>query len=136
MKTTPALIAALALAGCAQPGPKPLYQWAGYQDAVYQHLKSNGSDPGAQIALMEAQIAKNGVAGEATPPGMHAHLALLYGKTGDDVAAQRHLETERARFPESAAYVDFLLKNTGKDGSKGAAATVNAPAVAASQPKS
>lgn len=136
MKTTFPIVAALALVGCAQPGPKPLYQWAGYQDAVYQHLKSNGSEPGAQIALLEAQIAKNKVAGEATPPGMHAHLALLYGKTGDDVAAQRHLETERAQFPESAAYVDFLLKNTKKDAGKSAASAVNAPADAASQPKS
>ena len=136
MKNTLALIGALALVGCAQPGPKPLYQWAGYQDSVYQHLKSNGSEPGAQIAILEAQIAKNKVAGEATPPGMHAHLALLYGKTGDDVAAQRHLETERASFPESASYVDFLLKNTKKDAGKSAASAVNPPADAASQPKS
>ena len=70
-------------------------------------------------------------AGEATPPGMRAHLALLYAKTGDDVAAQRLLEAERAQFPESAAYVDFLLKNTRK----AAGQTANAPAVAASQPK-
>lgn len=130
MKKTLALVAALALVGCAQP-PKPMYQWAGYQNSVYQYLKSNGAEPGAQIAALEAQIEKNKVAGEATPPGMRAHLALLYAKTGDDVAAQRLLEAERAQFPESAAYVDFLLKNTRK----AAGQTANAPAVAASQPK-
>ena len=129
MKKTLALAAALALVGCAQPGPKPLYQWAGYQNSVYQYMKSNGSEPGAQIAALEAQIEKNKVANEANPPGMRAHLALLYSKTGDDVAAQRHLEAERAQFPESAAYVDFLLK-TKKDPGKSAA---TAPAPAASQ---
>ncbi|MCE4537187.1 DUF4810 domain-containing protein [Pelomonas sp. P7] len=132
MKTTLTLLAALALAGCAQPGPKPLYQWAGYQNSVYQYLKSDGSEPGAQIAALEAQIEKNKAAGEATPPGMRAHLALLYSKVGDDVAAQRHLEAERAQFPESAAYIDFLLKNVKKDGSKSA---ISAPAAAASQAK-
>lgn len=132
MKTTLAFVAALALAGCAQPGPKPMYQWAGYQNSVYQYLKSDGSEPGAQIAALEAQIEKNKAAGEANPPGMRAHLALLYSKVGDDVAAQRHLEAERAQFPESTAYIDFLLKNVKKDGSKSA---TNAPAAAASQAK-
>ncbi|HEV6966982.1 DUF4810 domain-containing protein [Roseateles sp.] len=132
MKTTCTLLAALALAGCAQPGPKPMYQWAGYQNSVYQYLKSDGSEPGAQIAALEAQLEKNKAAGEATPPGMRAHLALLYSKVGDDVAAQRYLEAERAQFPESAAYIDFLLKRVKKDGAKSA---ISAPAAAASQAK-
>jgi hypothetical protein len=127
VKTFALVAAALMLVGCAQPGPKPLYQWAGYQTAVYQHLKADGADPGAQIATLEAQIEKNTVAGEASPPGMHAHVALLYSKMGDDVAAQRHLQAERALFPESAAYVDFLLKASKKDSAKPAAV---APAAA------
>lgn len=127
-----ALVASLALVGCAQPGPKPLYQWDGYQSAVYQHLKSNGSEPGAQISVLEAQIEKNQAAGAATPPGMRAHLALLYSKMGDDVAARRHLEAERAQFPESATYVDFLLKAAKKDAASSSAGTA---AAAASQPK-
>jgi hypothetical protein len=124
-----ALIASLALVGCAQPGPKPLYQWEGYQGAVYQYLKSNGGDPGSQIATLEAQIAKNQAGGVATPPGMRAHLGLLYSKMGDDGAARRHLEAERAQFPESAAYIDFLLKSAKTSAAAGA------PAPAASQPK-
>lgn len=120
------LIAPLALAGCAQPGPKPLYQWEGYQPAVYQYLKTNGSEPGALIATLEAQIEKNQATGAATPPGMRAHLALLYSKMGDDVAARRLLEAERAQFPESAAYVDFLLKRSAKP-------AADAPAAPASQ---
>jgi hypothetical protein len=125
-------VALLALVGCAQPGPKPLYQWDGYQAAVYQYLKTNGSEPGAQIPVLEAQIEKNQAQGVATPPGMRAHLALLHAKQGDDVAARRHLEAERAQFPESAAYVDFLLKTTKKDAGKSAD---SAPAAAASQPR-
>jgi len=124
------MLASLALVGCAQPGPKPLYQWDGYQPALYQYLKTNGNEPGAQISALEAQLAKNQATGVATPPGMRAHLALLYSKTGDDVAALRHLEAERAQFPESAAYIDVLLKNTKKTAPSGVGAV---PAAAASQ---
>jgi hypothetical protein len=53
------LIAALAIVGCAQPGPKPLYQWDGYQAALYEHLKATGGDPAAQIQKLEAQVQKN-----------------------------------------------------------------------------
>jgi len=126
------LVATLALVGCAQPGPKPLYQWDGYQPAVYQYLKSNGTEGAGQIGALEAQLAKNQAAGVASPPGMRAHLALLYSKAGDDAAAQRYLEAERAQFPESAAYIDFLLKSTRKDAGKANAAV---PSPAASQPR-
>jgi hypothetical protein len=121
------LLATLALVGCAQ-APKSLYQWDGYQSALYEHLKSNGGDPGAQIAKLEAQVQKNEATGAASPPGLRAHLALLHARMGDDQAARAHLEAERARFPESAAYVDFLLKSRAKP------AASAAPAGAASQP--
>lgn len=123
------LIGALVLMGCAQPGPKPLYQWEGYQPALYQYLKSNGSEPGAQIAALEAQLQKNQAGGVASPPGMRAHLGLLHAKMGDDVTARRYLEAEKAQFPESATYVDFLLRNNLRNAAQ-------APGAAASQPKS
>lgn len=118
--------AAALLTACGTP-QKPLYQWAGYQQNVYQHFKTNGATPGDQITQLEAQLIKNKAAGEATPPGMHGHLAMLYAKLGNDDAARAHLEAERALFPESAAYVDFLLK---KPSDKTTAAA--APAKAAS----
>lgn len=103
----------LSLAGCAT-APKPLYQWGSYPSALYEHLKSNGSDPAAHIARLEADLQRNAASGAASPPGLHGHLALLYAKVGDDANAVRSLEAERRLFPESATYVDFLLKKAGK----------------------
>lgn len=126
-----ALLVTVVLCGlftaCAQP-PKPLYQWSGYQSNLYEYFKTSGANAGEQIDKLEAQLLKNKAANEATPPGLHGHLALLYAKVGNDNAAKSHLEAERALFPESAAYVDLLLKRR-------AAATVPAGGASAPAPK-
>lgn len=128
------LIAALALVGCAQTGPKPLYQWDGYQAALYEHLKSQGGEPGAQISKLEAQMQKNAAAGLASPPGLRAHLGLLYAKMGDDASARRYLLAEKEQFPEAAPYVDFLLKSR-MPGAAADSSSAAPAAPAASQPK-
>ena len=108
---------ALALTGCAHPRHM-LYGWGNYQTNLYQHFKGEGSDVGAQIASLEAQVVSNGKTKRADPPGLHGHLALLYSKTGNDAAAQSQLEIERKLFPESAAYVDFLLRKSTQSSQK------------------
>ena len=120
-----AVAVAALLTACGTP-QKPLYQWAGYQNSVYQYFKTNGTAPGDQITQLEAQLIKNKAANEATPPGLHGHLALLYAKVGNDDAARAHLEAERALFPESAAYVDFLLKKPSEKTAPAAAAPAKA----------
>ena len=114
MKTTMMKPASLALAlalsavltGCAT-APKTLYQWDGYQPQVYQYLK--GESPVQQIAEMEKSLALISAKGNSVPPGFHAHLGMLYSIAGksDQVATQ--FEDEKKLFPESAAYMDFLL---------------------------
>ncbi|ANH70780.1 hypothetical protein ABE85_20895 [Mitsuaria sp. 7] len=127
---------ALLMTACAKP-QKPLYQWGGYQGSVYQYFKTNGTAPGDQITQLESQLIKNKAANEATPPGLHGHLALLYAKVGNDDAARAHLEAERALFPESAAFVDFLLKKPSEKtaAASAAAATASVPISPASPAK-
>ena len=85
------------------------------------------ADLGGQISVLEAQLQKNQAAGEAAPPGLHGHLALLYSKMGDDLGARQHLEAERSLFPESATYVDFLLKKPMPAASAAPTAPASAP---------
>lgn len=110
----------LGLTACVTP-PKPMYQWAGYQEAVFEYLKTDGANPGPQITLLEAQVQKNAATGDASPPGLHAHLALLYSKAGDDAKAVEYLQAERKLFPESGPYINFLLTNATKTAAKPAA---------------
>jgi len=108
---TLALAGTAVLSGC-HTAPKTLYQWEGYQPQVYQHLK--GESPEQQIAAMEKDLQVISAKGNKAPPGFHAHLGMLYSISGkpDQVVAQ--FEDEKKLFPESAAYMDFLLSKMKK----------------------
>jgi hypothetical protein len=104
-----ALVVSAVLAGCAQ-APKPMYQWEGFQGQLYQHFKGDGSSPEEQLRVLEAQAQKARAGSAALPPGFRAHLAMIYLHLGRDDEARLQLEAEKASFPESAQYMDFLLK--------------------------
>ncbi|WP_375592043.1 DUF4810 domain-containing protein [Chitiniphilus eburneus] len=109
-KAVPAVLPLLAialLAGCAAQ-PKTLYQWEGYQQQVYKYFQ--GESPTEQIAALEASFQKIRAKGSMPPPGFHAHLGMLYASIGNEEQAVQQFQTEKALFPESQAYMDFLLK--------------------------
>jgi len=109
----PALILAVVFfSGCASQQPKSLYAWGSYEEQVYAHLKGESRD--AQIIALERDLGKIEASGRTAPPGFYAHLGLLYAETGNDAKAIACFETEKNRFPEAAAYMDFLLKNYEK----------------------
>jgi hypothetical protein len=95
--------------GCAQ-APKPLYHWGDFQGQLYEHFKAEGASPAEQLRIMEEQTQKAEGGGAALPPGFRAHLAMIYLRLGREGDARQQLEAEKARFPESAQYMDFLLK--------------------------
>jgi len=103
------LVLAGALTGCEHT-PRNLYQWGGYQDQLYEHFKGDRESPSEQVRVLEAQAQKARAGGMALPPGFRAHLGMLYLQMGRADEARRQLEAEKASFPESAPYMDFLLK--------------------------
>lgn len=98
------------LSGCA--GPKSLYQWGSYQPQVYSYFKGESNE--AQIEALERDLEKIRAAGSAVPPGYHAQLGLLYLNAGKDDQMVQQFQTEKALFPESAPYMNFLLKSARK----------------------
>lgn len=103
------LAAAALLVGCAQ-APKPLYHWGGYQDTVYEHFKGDGKSPEQQLQVLAEAQQKAAASGTALPPGFRAHVGLLQLRLGRDAEARQQFEAEKAQFPESAPYIDSLLK--------------------------
>ena len=99
------------LVGCQTP-TKPLYQWTAYQPQVYQHFK--GESPLQQIDALEKDLQVMKSAGNAAPPGFHAHLGMLYAMVGRSDQVSAEFDSEKRLFPESAAYMDLLLQKTKK----------------------
>ncbi|WP_269510760.1 DUF4810 domain-containing protein [Burkholderia sp. IMCC1007] len=118
----PATAAAMLLAGCAAPTTPPLYQWNGYQPQVYEYFKGQTS-PQQQIDALEKALQEIRAKGNKPPPGFHAHLGMLYASVGNEQQARQAFEAEKALFPESASYMDFLMKN--KAGNTKAAKAAN-----------
>jgi hypothetical protein len=112
MMTSALVLAGATMLSACQTAPKTLYQWEGYQPQVYQHFK--GGSPDQQIAVLEKDLQTIDAKGNLPPPGYHAHLGLLYALAGrqDEVVTQ--FAMEKKLFPESAAYMDFLLKSAKK----------------------
>lgn len=102
-------LAALILTGCAN-APKPLYYWPGYQTQVYSHLTA-ATGPEEQIAALEEGLQKARSAGLTPAPGYHAQLGMLYAEIGKPDQVRQQFETEKSLFPESSAYMDFLMRN-------------------------
>ncbi|RCL26904.1 DUF4810 domain-containing protein [Pseudomonas sp. AFG_SD02_1510_Pfu_092] len=104
------VLGSILLAGCN--APKPLYQWESYQPQVYSYLKGDSKEE--QVIALERDLEKIKAKNGAVPPGYHAQLGLLYSSLGKDDQMVQQFRTEKALFPESAAYMDFLLSNATK----------------------
>ncbi|MPV68624.1 DUF4810 domain-containing protein [Burkholderia sp. BE17] len=105
----PLTAALLLLAGCAAQTTPPLYQWNGYQPQVYEYFKGKTS-PQEQIDALEKALQEIRAKGGTPPPGFHAHLGMLYAGIGDGQRAGQEFQAEKQLFPESSAYMDFLMK--------------------------
>ncbi|AQH01290.1 DUF4810 domain-containing protein [Burkholderia sp. KK1] len=103
----PVAAACALLTGCATKAPS-LYQWDGYQPQVYEYFKGQ-KDATQQIAALEQARTKIFASDKTLPPGFRAHLGMLYASVGKGAEARQQLTEEKERFPESSAYMDFLL---------------------------
>lgn len=101
--------ATLALVGCAQ-APKSIYMWEAFPKQQYEVLLRGGTDMNAQVQALEAHAEKARAANAALPPGFRMHLGMLYLAAGNAGAARQTWLAEKVAFPESAPYVDSLLK--------------------------
>ena len=108
--THPGLLALLVLlTGCAAP---TTYLWGHYEGVVYATYAAPGAvPPERQIELLEQDYQEARSQNKPVPPGFHAHLGYLYYQIGRTEEARREFETEKARFPESAVFMDRLLAN-------------------------
>ncbi|MCB5206838.1 DUF4810 domain-containing protein [Methylovorus mays] len=103
----------LLLGGCATE-PKTLYGWGGYQAQLNHYFKAD-SAPEQQIGELEAELAKMQVKGQKPPPGYLAHIGFLYASIGNAGKSAEAFNNEKKQFPESAVFMDLMLKRLKGD---------------------
>ncbi len=111
-----ALLASV-LTGCVS-APPPLYNWGTYPQQNYlMFVTPEKATATTQITKLEAEVEKSKATGLAVPPGLYAHLGLLYLQTQNAQKAASYFELERQTYPESTILMDRLLqKNTNNTG--------------------
>jgi hypothetical protein len=107
------IASALLVSGCASQ-PQTLYYWGDYQKQVYRHFTKD-TGPDEQITKLEAGLEKARASGKSVPPGYHAHLGILYSQSERADQMRKYFEAEKSLYPESATYVDFLLRKFKQD---------------------
>lgn len=103
------LVSTFLLVGCA--ADNSLYYWGrfdSYRETVYQHL--NETIPlDEEIQQVSTIIAKAKESDKGVPPGMYAHLGMLYSQQGNQTLARDAFIQEKTLFPESSHFVDYLM---------------------------
>ncbi|WP_353173778.1 DUF4810 domain-containing protein [Acinetobacter rudis] len=109
----------LALVGCVST-PSSLYSWGSYPEQSYlMYSQPQKASPSAQIQKLEAEVEKSKAKNLAVPPGLYAHLGLMYAEENNMNRAAEYFQLERQVYPESTVLMDRLLKQL--TGNKGAA---------------
>ncbi|WP_448581143.1 DUF4810 domain-containing protein [Thermaurantiacus sp.] len=100
-----ALGLALGAAACATP--ESLYHWGNYNRIALLEARGSLSDreyAEALLAIISAAEAKNKV-----PPGLYAEYGFALLALGNRASAADWFGKERAKWPESAVFMDRLI---------------------------
>ncbi len=104
---------ALLLAGCASV--KTQYYWGDYEELIYEtYHNPEEVPPSIQIEKLNIDIEKAQAVGKPVPPGLYAHLGLMYAANGNRELAIVALTREKELFPESTKFIDSLIRNSKK----------------------
>jgi hypothetical protein len=99
----------LAAVGCKTTETQ--YHYGEYPTAVYSYFKADEVTIDQQITILEQVVEEAAANSKPIAPGVHAHLGMLYFETGNSALGAQHFDQEKALFPESVLYIDFLLKS-------------------------
>jgi hypothetical protein len=108
----PVIMLAL-MSGCASQ--KSLYYWGEYEKVILDMYTAPGSaDTYTQIEKLTRTIQQAQAQGRSIPPGLHAHLGMIYAKHGDPGLAIEAFEEEKRLYPESSVFIDGMLSRAKK----------------------
>lgn len=108
-----AIVASLSfiISGCSNQ-PKPLYTYGTYSESYYAAKKE--LSPESALALQKSieyaiEHSSESRSGRVAP-GMYANLGYIYLKGGDTAKAIENFKKEKSIYPESAHFMDRMIK--------------------------
>jgi hypothetical protein len=102
-----ALAAMTLLTGCAS---QSLYQWGGYDQALYAGYKDTTKMEALRLKL-EAHLSEIEKSKLKAAPGLYAELGTLYLQAGASDKALGYYAKERDAWPESRVLMTSLIQN-------------------------
>lgn len=111
MKLVIVALTATLLCGCAS---QRIYNWGGYDDALYASYK----DPTKTEALrtkLQTHIEAMESSKQKVAPGLYAELGTLYLQSGARTTAADFYRKERDAWPESAQLMNSLITRLERD---------------------
>lgn len=119
--------ACLLLGGCVQ---QPMYSWGSYEGTLYSYYKKPATQP--ELVESLAEVMSEEQYGNKVAPGLYAEYGFLLMGAGKTDDARRLFEKEKALWPESAVFMDVLLKSaTGATATPATAPAADTPATTA-----
>ena len=95
--------------GCATP-PQEHYHWGTYEALLLaMYVEPGSADPFMQIEQLTVDIQQAENSGKPVPPGLYAHLGMMYALNGDASQAEAAFYKERDLFPESEVLIDGMM---------------------------
>lgn len=90
---------------------KPLYNWGKYQETSYQYMKSNSEQDLEKLLAGYQYLIDNQKRGrQVVPPGIYADYGFLLVKQGKVAEGLKLMKMEIALYPESAVFVERIIK--------------------------
>ena len=114
MKKIILLTTTLLLTGCVTRTPA-IYDWGSYEANIKESiLAADTNNIDTQIDNLLFTLQQSETSNKKPPPGLYAHLGLLYDKKGDSELMRQYLKKESEPYPESGHYISFILSQSAK----------------------
>jgi hypothetical protein len=97
------------LCGCSNHNPH-LYHWGAYPSATYAYLRGDKTTAEEQLDALLQTLSQARERERRVPPGLHAQIGLVYARMGNSQLARKHWEQEKALFPASTEFINFIME--------------------------